>query len=181
MPAPAREALIRPLTGADIGGWIAAIGAVAAERRWLATTEARPEALRRFAETGLDRGHPPVLALAGSGAADPAEPAEVVGWCDIAPIGHGARAHVGGLGMGLLEGWRGRGIGTRLLAATLAQAEAAGFGRIELKVRASNLAAIRLYEAAGFAREGVLRRAWLLDGAADDLIAMGRLFGDAQA
>ncbi|HUU33244.1 MAG TPA: ribosomal protein S18-alanine N-acetyltransferase [Vicinamibacterales bacterium] len=53
--------------------------------------------------------------------------------------------------------WRRQGVGRALLAHTLAAAEALGAPRATLEVRASNAAAIALYEAGGFARAGVRR------------------------
>ena len=40
---------------------------------------------------------------------------EVVGWCEVTPKSRPALAHAGVLGMGLLQPFRGRGTGTRLL------------------------------------------------------------------
>ena len=50
--------------------------------------------------------------------------------------------------MGILPPWRGRGIGTRLLEALLAQARQAGLHTLSLSVEADNQAR-RLYERAG--------------------------------
>ena len=66
--------------------------------------------------------------------------------------------------MGLLPAWRGRGVGRRLLEATVAKARCEGFKRIELDVYADNPRAIALYEKAGFVREGIVRDASLIDG-----------------
>jgi RimJ/RimL family protein N-acetyltransferase len=96
----------------------------------------------------------------------------VVGWCDIRREFFPSRAHRGTLGMGLLPAWRGRGIGRRLLEATLAQARRSGFKRIELDVHADNPRAIALYEKAGFVREGIVRDASLIDGVFRDAILM---------
>ena len=51
--------------------------------------------------------------------------------------------------------WRGRGLGRRLLARVLAAAYGMGVRRATLEVRRSNLAAQRLYAAAGFRVVGV--------------------------
>jgi ribosomal-protein-alanine N-acetyltransferase len=51
--------------------------------------------------------------------------------------------------------WRGRGLGRRLLAGVLAAAYGMGVRRATLEVRRSNLAAQRLYAAAGFRVVGV--------------------------
>lgn len=68
------------------------------------------------------------------------------------------------LGIGLLQAYRGQGIGTRLLDPTFQAAKAIGLTRIELKVRASNLTAIRLYEKSGFIAEGTLKNDILDNG-----------------
>ena len=47
--------------------------------------------------------------------------------------------------------------------------------RIYLHVFSSNLLAIRVYEKAGFAREGLLRQAAYLDGHYEDIVLMGLL------
>ncbi len=51
--------------------------------------------------------------------------------------------------------WRRRGLGRRLLAAVLAEAEAMGAPHVTLEVRRSNSAALALYEGAGFNIVGV--------------------------
>jgi ribosomal-protein-alanine N-acetyltransferase len=51
--------------------------------------------------------------------------------------------------------WRGRGLGTRLLAGVMAAAAGMGIRRATLEVRRSNLPAQRLYAAAGFRVVGI--------------------------
>lgn len=58
------------------------------------------------------------------------------------------------LALGVLEAYRGQGVGRRLLDYTLQMAEAAGVERVFLEVRVDNKAAINLYESAGFAVTG---------------------------
>jgi [ribosomal protein S18]-alanine N-acetyltransferase len=65
---------------------------------------------------------------------------------------------------------QGRGIGRRMLEWTIAQAFALGCERIRLSVYASNLAAIHLYTAAGFAE--IRREPVRVDGGADQTIVM---------
>lgn len=74
--------------------------------------------------------------------------------------------------MGLLHDYRGKGIGRRLLVRTLEAANGFGFRRIELKVRASNAAAIGLYKSLGFTEEGRLKDDVLIDGAYDSTVCM---------
>ena len=52
------------------------------------------------------------------------------------------------------EGYRGRGIGKRLMKAAMEKARATGGERFTLEVRESNLTAISLYESLGFTLEG---------------------------
>jgi putative acetyltransferase len=97
---------------------------------------------------------------------------QVVGWCDVLPTHGQARAHVGTLGIGLLPSVRHSGLGARLLATTVAKAQAKGITRIELTVRVDNLNAKALYEKHGFQVEGVQQRYFLIDGQYYDAIAM---------
>ena len=83
------------------------LDAVARERRFLAMTEAppRPEA-RAFLEQARAAGMIQYVAVQES---------RVIGWCDITPIHWEGFRHSGRLGMGVLDGFRGQGLGTRLL------------------------------------------------------------------
>jgi ribosomal-protein-alanine N-acetyltransferase len=65
--------------------------------------------------------------------------------------------------------WRGRGLGRRLLAGVLAAAYDMGVRRATLEVRRSNLAAQRLYAAAGF-RVAAIREAYYAQPAEDALV-----------
>jgi ribosomal protein S18 acetylase RimI-like enzyme len=84
-------------------------------------------------------------------------------------------AHGGVLGLGLLPGYRGKGIGERLMRKAIAAAWRAGFTRIELTVRVDNASALALYRRLGFVAEGVRRNAFRIDGKYTDLIAMALL------
>jgi len=65
-------------------------------------------------------------------------------------------AYLGGLAIHPVFG--GKGLGLAMLKDILAYAKNQGFLRIELSVAAINEKAIRLYEKAGFEKEGVLRK-----------------------
>jgi len=65
--------------------------------------------------------------------------------------------------------WRGRGLGRLLLAEGARQVKELGAGRLDLEVRASNAAAIRLYRGAGFAETG-RRRAYYHDPEEDAVL-----------
>jgi len=85
--------------------------------------------------------------------------------------------------MGVLKPFRGQGIGRKLVNEALRFARASeGIERIELSVRATNTAAIALYQSAGFAYEGRRIRSVRDDtGHYDDEILMGQLVGAQQA
>jgi ribosomal protein S18 acetylase RimI-like enzyme len=166
-PDPPAGFTVRPSTPADADGVRHCLDAVARERRHIAMVEApAPEDVRSFFSSMASRGVIQFVALAG---------AEVVGWCDVTrkPI-EGFR-HSAVLGMGLLQPYRGRGLGTALLRAVLHEAQSQGVSRVELEVYPSNQPAIALYERFGFAREGLKRSARVLDGRVDDVLCMALL------
>ncbi len=86
-----------------------------------------------------------------------------------------ARRHAVEFGMSVDERFRGRGLGSALLAAGLDWARRSGFiRRVELEVYADNLPAIALYEKFGFVVEGRKREAFLYQGRPMDSLVMAR-------
>lgn len=151
-------------------GFRACLDAVAREQRYLAQTEAPPlERVQAFVHEGLEKGASQFVALDGD---------RVVGWCDVFADWQPTIRHRGTLGMGVLAGWRGRGLGARLLAATLDDAHGKGLTRVELEVRVDNAAAIRLYEKTGFELEGRKRQAMRFDGIYFETLLMARIWTD---
>jgi RimJ/RimL family protein N-acetyltransferase len=82
----------------------------------------------------------------------------------------------GELGMMVAAGWRGRGVGTALVAAAIEWARERGLHKLTLSVFPQNEAAIALYRKFGFVEEGRrvkhMRRA---NGELWDLVDMGLL------
>ena len=154
--------LIRDTLPEDAKAVSALIDAVARERRYLAATAG-------FSEESTASFIAFVKAAKGVHLVALVDDA-VVGWCDITPTSFEGMAHVGRLGMGVKAGFRGQGIGKRLLNAALNRAFGQGLERVELEVFRSNDSAVRLYEAHGFLREGVKVGARKLDGMADDIL-----------
>ena len=141
-----------------------ALDTVAKERRYLTMLQAFPlPETREFVIGMIKQGNPHVVAT---------ESNRVVGWCDISRHFFPSHAHRGTLAMGIIPGYRGRGVGSRLITAALDQARRAGFIRIELSVRADNSTAIGLYEKIGFIREGIQRRSVLIDDRFFDTVNM---------
>lgn len=90
--------------------------------------------------------------------------ATVVGY-GIMSMGAG-EAHI--LNLCIRADLRNRGIGRRVLAYLLERARAAGMLEAFLEVRPSNVAAIRLYQAAGFEQVGVRRGYYQAVGGRED-------------
>lgn len=155
---------IVPLALGHLESFRYALDVVSRERKYLSFLEAPPlDQVRRFALDRIERGDPGYVAVVDG---------EVVGWCDITRLDRPIHAHRGALGMGIVAAYRGRGLGRKLIDATVAQARKAGFVRIELLVHSDNARAIALYDKVGFVREGVQRDAIYIDGEYRDAIAM---------
>jgi RimJ/RimL family protein N-acetyltransferase len=83
--------------------------------------------------------------------------------------------HTGELGVSVRQAYAGKGVGRALLEMLIAWAEGSGVIRkLDLKVRADNLNAIRLYERLGWKIEGVVTRDLCVDGVYHDALYMGR-------
>ena len=99
---------------------------------------------------------------------------EIVGALHIATGKRPRTRHVGEFGISVRQGFWGNGVGRELLQRMIAWAQETGFVRkINLRVRTDNSRAIRIYERAGFEREGTLTRDMCVDGAFHDFHCMG--------
>ena len=161
------DAVIRPIALADIEQFRDVTSVVMRERAFLAFVEGFPiDEAAAFVARNLRLGNPQVVA----------EDADrIVGWCDIRRETIPVYAHVGHLGMGLLPEYRGRGIGERLIRASIDAARVAGFERIELTVYARNVRAAALYRKVGFVHEGAQREALYRNGRRHDVHLMSIL------
>ena len=161
---------IRPIRNEDAPGFRAALDSVCRERIFLAALEAPSgERVAEFVRNNVEKGFPQFVAESDGG---------IVGWCDAIPGEASAgTAHVGRLGMGVVRDFRGRGIGRRLLEATIHKARTIGLEKIELSVYASNEPAIALYRRLGFIEEGRKQRGRLVDGLYDDVLLFGLMVG----
>jgi ribosomal protein S18 acetylase RimI-like enzyme len=160
---------VLPIAPEHVPGFWRALDVVARERKYLVLTEAPPiESAREFVMKNIAVRNPQMVALAEG---------EVVGWCDVRREELPGYAHSGTLGMGILPAFRDKGLGRRLMQATLEAAHVEGFVRVELTVNADNYRAIALYEKFGFQREGLTRDSICIDGGFRDSLVMARIDG----
>jgi RimJ/RimL family protein N-acetyltransferase len=160
--------LVRHITLDDATSFRACVDAVMRERQYLAFFEAfSPEHTTQFVADNIAHGNPQFVAI---------DNGEVVGWCDVRRDIVPVYNHSGHLGMGVAREFRGRGLGLRLIEATLQHAKAHGFERIELSVYAKNTRARSLYEKVGFKLEGTRIRGKKADGEYDDVHMMALVF-----
>lgn len=158
------DIVIEPMCERHVESFRQALDAVARERKYLVFEEAPPaEATHSFVLGMIANGNPQLVALSDD---------RVVGWCDIRRLERPAVSHCGVLGMGIIDGFRDKGLGRRLINAALAAARSAGFHRVELTAHSNNLRAIALYEKSGFVHEGISRDAVRIDGRFLDSVNM---------
>jgi ribosomal protein S18 acetylase RimI-like enzyme len=96
-------------------------------------------------------------------------------WSSLLP----SMAHVGQVGTFLLPEWRGCGIGRQLWTATETFARGAGYRKLAIQVRASNMAAQAFYRRLGFRECGRLTRQVIIDGIEDDEVLMEYFYSSA--
>src|SRR5438034_4738852 len=103
-------------------------------RRWLASRGTR---------------YPVVVAEAGG---------QVIGWASLNPFNpRRAYDHVADFSVYVERGWRGKGVGRRLLERLIALARQLGYHKMVLAAFPSNTPGMALYERVGFATVGVYR------------------------
>jgi len=100
------------------------------------------------------------------------EDGTVVGRLSIGRDPHPASTHVADVGLMVAHDARRQGVGTALLRAAVDWARAAGIRKLELHVFPWNEAAIALYDAFGFEREGYRKGHYRRGGERVDAILM---------
>ena len=130
---------MRPAAVDDAEAMAELFAAVAEERDGIATEPPVniDERAAMFARTVNDS----LVAVAGG---------QIIGLLNLEAIKHG----FGEIGMLVDSGWRGRGVGSALMRATIRLAHERGLHKLSLEVFAHNTAAIALYRNCGFLEEG---------------------------
>jgi len=164
----AAAAAVRPATDEDLDELVAHIWTVAAEGRSLGVEVPFDRDARRARLGSTCSGESSTVLVADTSASGgPGLVGDIS--VEIAPYG------VADIGMLLIDGWRGRGLGTALLDAAIAWASGAGAHKMALEVWPHNDAGIALYRRAGFVEEGRKRRHYRRrNGEIWDSVLMGR-------
>ena len=160
------EYIVRPLNAADLPNVLDLHEEVASERRWIGTEPPidRAKVEARFTESFVG----------GTGRMFVAEAGDSIVGC-LGLTGSGLLD----LGMSVRSGWRGRGVGSVLVAAAIDWARDSGAYKITLQAWPHNEAALRLYKKYGFEQEGYLRRHWRRrSGELWDAVVMGLLLDE---
>jgi RimJ/RimL family protein N-acetyltransferase len=154
---------VRPAAESDLDAVIETFWSVAAEGRWIGTEVPFDRDKRRadlIASIGSDSASLVVAEVDG----------QVVGHIGV----HLAPYGVADIGMAIIDGYRGKGIGTSLLEAAIDWARAAGAHKVYLEVWPHNEAGIALYRKLGFEQEGRKKRHYRrANGEIWDAILMG--------
>jgi len=130
-------------------------------------TELRTPAERLEWLTARGPRHPVLVAVADGA---------VVGWASLNRFNpRPAYDHVADLSVYIERGWRGRGVGRRLLDGLVEAARGIGYHKLVLAAFPYNAAGMALYERMGFSTVGIYREQGQLDGKWVDTIVMERL------
>jgi putative acetyltransferase len=104
---------------------------------------------------------------------------EVVGLITIERMAHPVNRHVATLGMAVEVSWRGKGLGSALMAHAMRWARRVGIEKVTLEVYPDNEAGIALYRKFGFHEEGrMVRQSKKSFGYQDEVIMSRWLAGE---
>ena len=167
---PPRGVQIRPARPGDAASYLEMWTQVVGERRWVRTESVRYSARqyrKLFRDSWSDRRARLVATMWG----------RVIGSLTIERIDHPVNQHVATLGMAVKADWRGKGVGTALMAAAMNWARSAAVEKVTLEVYPGNEAARALYRKFGFEEEGRLARQSKKSYGYEDEIIMSRWLG----
>jgi L-amino acid N-acyltransferase YncA len=158
---------IRPATAADATAICVIYNQGIEDRLATLETELRTPAERR--EWLVTRGsrHPVVVAATAG---------QVIGWASLNRFNpRPAYDHVADISVYIARGWRGRGVGRRLIERLIELGREHAYHKLVLAAFPFNAASMALYERSGFRPVGIYREQGLLDGTWGDVIVMERV------
>jgi putative acetyltransferase len=141
---------IRAGRRSDVRSMVRLLADVAAEGRYIRTQRVTPDRVRaarkRFRRSWTPDGAEIVAVAEG----------RVIGHLGVSRESGPITAHVASLGMAVAPEWRGRGVGSALVAEAFRWARWAGIEKLALSVYPDNEGALALYRRFGFVSEGRL-------------------------
>jgi phosphinothricin acetyltransferase len=141
----------------------------------LDTTLRTPEGCREWL-AGRDERHPVIVAEAGEGVPPGSSEPGVIGWASLNRFNpREAYDHVVDFSVYVARDWRGKHVGSGLLADLVERATALGYHKMVLAALARNEAGVALYAKAGFSHVGIYREQGQLDGQWVDVVVMEKL------
>jgi RimJ/RimL family protein N-acetyltransferase len=160
---------VRRAREGDLDEFAKNVQSVADEGRYIFTEAVTEERKKSMGRLFKDKSCLAVIAEVGAGKA-----LKLVGNLTLDRYGNVEKTrHVRVLGMLVVRGYRGMGIGTKLMAYALEWAKSRkDVEKVVLGVFSNNARAIRLYEKFGFKVEGVKKRHYLIAGKHADEIDM---------
>ena len=142
--------VVRPARPRDAASFVELWKAVAAEGRFIRTERVDRSVRyyrRRFFKRPMGTEQATLVAVLGD---------RVIGHIHVAREDSPATRHVASLGMTVAADWRGRGVGSALMAEVIRWAKSVGVEKLALSVYPDNEAARALYAKFGFQEEGRL-------------------------
>ena len=162
------DVTVRPATAADAAAICVIYNQGIEDRIATLETERRTPDERRQWLAARGPRHPVVVAEAGSDT--------TVGWASLNAFNpRRAYDHVADISVYVERGWRGRGVGRRLLERLLEQGRELGYHKLVLAAFPFNQPGVALYERCGFRPVGIYREQGHLDGRWVDTIVMEKL------
>ena len=158
---------IRPAMPRDAREWIRHVGEVAAEGRFIRTERATwtVREIRKRWRRSWTVQKADIVAVVED---------RVIGSLSIGREANPVTRHVASLGMSVDADWRGKGLGSALMAEAFRWARWAGVEKLALTVYPHNQRALNLYKKFGFEEEGRLTGHSKKSHGYDDEIVMGR-------
>jgi L-amino acid N-acyltransferase YncA len=140
-------------------------------RRWLANRSARHPVIVAEMTEPLPTSSRPPPAQGGHAA-----PATIIGWGSLNVFNsREAYRFVADFSVYVERGWRGKGVGSRLLERLVELARQHGFHKMVLSAFPTNTSGVALYEKFGFRTVGIYREQGMLDGHWVDTVVMEKL------
>jgi L-amino acid N-acyltransferase YncA len=162
---------LRPATPADAAAICLIYNQGIEDRIATLETELRTPADRREWLAARGPRHPVYVAIAEDNGEE-----TVVGWGSLNVYNpRPAYQYVADFSIYIERGWRGKGVGRRLLEHLIEQARGLGYHKMMLSAFPFNATGVALYERLGFTRVGILHEMGQLDGQWVDTLIMERL------